>query len=498
MVSSGSYLTGYDVGVAVIDSGINASGNILPVVARYDFTGKAALEGSTDAFGHGTHVASLVAGSGASTAGVDRGIAPNVRLIDLKVLDKNGVGYTSDVILAIDYAVANRTTLRIDVINLSLGHPIYEPAATDPLVQAIERAVRSGIVVVASAGNVGRSLETGEVGYAGVTSPGNAPSAITVGSLNTQGTETRSDDVVAPYSSRGPTWYDGYAKPDVVAPGHRLVGEFSKASTLYETLPGSLLIERPLKRNGTVTGSSDKANMMMLSGTSMATGVTSGVVALMIEANRHAAVEAGATARLSPNAIKAMLQFTAYSLPNTDALTQGAGAVNPVGATALAARVNPAAGPGQPWLLSGINPVTETDTESFSWGQHIVWGNQLLWGDSVYFNQPAWAQHIVWGDQLLWGEHIVWGDHVVWGNQLLWGSHIVWGNQLLWGEHIVWGDLSQALGIQGTSLVWGNTLREETPSRCAGAQGPGMAERYARRAPPAPAVLASRGLCDKR
>ena len=134
-----------------------------------------------------------------------------------------GGGYTSDVIEALDLAVRYKQLVGIDIINLSLGHPIYEPAATDPLVQAVERAAAAGIVVVASAGNVGMNPETGEIGYAGITSPGNAPSALTVGSMGTAGTLERSDDTVSPFSSRGPTWYDGFSKPDVLAPGQGLV-----------------------------------------------------------------------------------------------------------------------------------------------------------------------------------------------------------------------------------------------------------------------------------
>ena len=172
-----SYLTGASVGVAVIDSGIDNAGGRFNVVHRYDFTATGVSEKTSDDYGHGTHVSGLIGGNGIDTLGFDAGIAPGVRLIDLKVLDEAGAGFTSDVVLAVEFAIANRDALGIDVINLSLGHPIYEPAASDPLVLAVERAVDAGIVVVVSAGNVGRNLETGEIGYAGVTSPGNAPSA---------------------------------------------------------------------------------------------------------------------------------------------------------------------------------------------------------------------------------------------------------------------------------------------------------------------------------
>src|SRR4029079_13597952 len=123
------------------------------------------------------------------------------------------------------------------VINLSLGHPILEPAATDPLVRAVEAAIRRGIVVVASAGNVGKNIYTGTPGYAGILSPGNAPSAITAGAVTMNGTASRKDDRVAEYSSRGPMWDDGQIKRDVVAPGSSLVSSAAVGSTLYVQYP---------------------------------------------------------------------------------------------------------------------------------------------------------------------------------------------------------------------------------------------------------------------
>ena len=117
-------------------------------------------------------MAGLIAGNGDLSAGKRyRGVAPKARLVALKVLDENGAGNTSDVIGAIEFVTAYKDRLGIDVINLSLGHPIYEPAATDPLVQAVEAAVRAGIVVVVSGGNFGVSPFTGLPGYAGILSP---------------------------------------------------------------------------------------------------------------------------------------------------------------------------------------------------------------------------------------------------------------------------------------------------------------------------------------
>ena len=219
--------TGAGVTVAVIDSGMLLDGGLATrLKTTRDFTTGNANPPATspvDGYGHGTHVAGLI---GSDRAEI-KGVAPGVSYVSLRVLDNYGVGMTSNVINAVQWAVANKAAYGIDVINLSLGHPIFEPAATDPLVQAVEAAVRAGIVVVTSAGNMGTNPVTGQVGYAGISSPGNAPSAITVGAVKTFDTTSRADDLVADYSSRGPTWFDGYAKPDVVAPGHRLVGPSS-------------------------------------------------------------------------------------------------------------------------------------------------------------------------------------------------------------------------------------------------------------------------------
>src|SRR5262249_33668963 len=157
-----------------------------------------------------------------------------------------------DVVRAIQFAVQNRTTYGIDVLNLSLGHPIFESATTDPLVLAVEQAIQNGIVVVVSAGNYGTNPATGQIGYAGISSPGNSPSAITVGAFESNNTVTRGDDTVAVFSSRGPSWYDGYSKPDIVAPGRRDIAMAAPEGTLYGTLaassPNKLI--RPLSSTG--------------------------------------------------------------------------------------------------------------------------------------------------------------------------------------------------------------------------------------------------------
>jgi serine protease AprX len=349
--------TAYDgdkIGIAVIDSGLEKSDDLSGGRADrfFDFTADGRAAHPYDDYGHGTHVATLIAGRGKNSErdvqvledgklhrtklALYRGLAPKARIISLKVLDSTGAGYTSSVLRALEFAIENRDKLKIDIVNLSLGHPVYESPETDPLVRAVEDAVRAGLVVVASAGNNGLNQETGLVGYAGITSPGNAPSAITVGAMDTHDTDDRGDDTVAPYSSRGPAWYSGLAKPDLVAPGHRLVAVGAYRGSLYE---------RYSERRVWGRSADKKARYLRLSGTSMAAAVTSGVVALMLEANREAY-----ETPLTPNTVKAILEYTALPLTSADPLTQGAGGLNGGGAVLLAEAIDPGRPIGDSWL----------------------------------------------------------------------------------------------------------------------------------------------------
>ncbi|MEZ5315984.1 MAG: S8 family serine peptidase [Vicinamibacterales bacterium] len=191
--------------MALIDSGVRDNADIAPRVRfRKDFTG----EGDGDGYGHGTHTAGIIAssGQGSYVAGATTfiGMAPGAEIIDLKVLGADGTGEVVNVIAAIDFAVAQRERLDIRIINLSLGHPVSDGTyRDDPLAKAVERAVKAGIVVICSAGNLGKT-DDGTPVVGAIVSPGYTPGAITVGALNTRGTVARSDDAVTSYSSRGP------------------------------------------------------------------------------------------------------------------------------------------------------------------------------------------------------------------------------------------------------------------------------------------------------
>src|SRR5471030_292598 len=144
-------VTGQGIGVAIVDSGISAHAALAnKVVANVSFvTGDPS---TADAYGHGTHVAGIIAGSGAAARNVtglyNGGVAPGVQLVNVRVLGAEGIGQTSDVIAGIEWVIANRAQYNIRVINLSLGHPVGEPSLTDPLCEVVAQAVQAGIVVV--------------------------------------------------------------------------------------------------------------------------------------------------------------------------------------------------------------------------------------------------------------------------------------------------------------------------------------------------------------
>ena len=299
-------VTGKNIGVAIVDSGITPHQALAnKVVANVSF-----VQGDpsvTDGFGHGTHVAGIVAGSGGPsiTPLYNGGIAPGVKLVNVRVLGNDGSGYVSDVIDGIEWVIAHKLDYNIRVINLSLGHPVMESCATDPLCQEVGKAVANGIVVVAAAGNYGKSPDNHTI-LGGIASPGNSPDAITVGALNTWSTVGRSDDTVATFSSRGPTAYDFAVKPDVAAPGVKIISLQAKNSllpTLYPTIH--------------TAGSGDNA-YMYLTGTSQATTMVSGGIALLLQGSPG----------LTPAQVKLALQTGATFMSDAGLMGAGAGSAN--------------------------------------------------------------------------------------------------------------------------------------------------------------------------
>jgi serine protease AprX len=352
-----------------------------------------------------------------------KGVAPNVNLINLRVLDANGAGTDAAVIAAIDQAIALQSTYNIRVINLSLGRPVFESYTLDPLCQAAEAAWKAGIVVVTAAGNFGRDNSGDEHGYGTVVAPGNDPYVITVGAMNDMGTASRSDDKIASYSSKGPTAIDHVVKPDLVAPGNGTVSLMAPNSTLANT-DSAGLVQNSYYRTG---GTGISGTYFRLSGTSMATPVVSGAAALLLQQNPSLTPDQ-VKARLMKTAQKALpLYSTAYdrwtqkgfSL-QSDVFAVGAGyldiqaAISNHDLTSLPALSATAS------YNSSTHMVTISRSFLTSWGASVVWGDSLVYGVNVFKGTDLNGFSVVWGDTVIWGmDDGGGGFSVVWGDSLI-------------------------------------------------------------------------------
>ena len=461
--------TGFDgsgVGVAVLDSGSATHDDLLDASGGFRVHHFVDLINGAvqpyDDYGHGTHVAGIIAGNGFDSGGARTGIAPGAALIVLKVLDSAGRGRISDVIAAIDHVIAQRAALNIRVLNLSVATGVYESVADDPLALATERAVRAGIVVVAASGNNGVSPE-GRTRYGGVAAPGNAPWVLTVGGFSHMGTNRRDDDQIAGFSSRGPSAIDHAAKPDLVAPAVGIESLAAPSSTLATTWSSYLLA-------GTVATPS--LPYLSLSGTSMAAPAVSGTVALMLQANPS----------LTPNAVKAILQYTAQAYSSYDPLTQGAGFLNAKGAVQLARHL--------------ASPSAIPYPDATRWNRRVTWGNLAIKSGRLTATATAWPSDVSWGAAATpGGQEIDLGivcstlscetaagrwtvatgkpRNVVWGTSCggsdcttTWslasivgatdGDTVVWGTTDD-GETVVWGTFDDA-----ETVVWGTIDEAET------------------------------------
>jgi len=295
-------VTGQGVTVAVVDTGIadvpDLAGRIVQVMQGLgppqpckNLSGELDCD---DAYGHGTFVAGVIAGNGTSSGGRWKGVAPAARVLSVKIAGANGAADVSNVLAAIQWVVSFKDDYGIRVLNLSLGTDSTQTYRTDPFNYAVERAWDAGIAVVVSASNLGPEPGT-------IAKPGDDPWVITVGATDDRGTRTLNDDLLPDFTARGPTAADLLPKPDVVAPGAHIISLRAPGSTVDTTYPWY------------VDGSYRRG-----SGTSMSTGIVSGAVALMLQANPTA----------TPNRVKYALTATARDAASDDPLAVGAGVVD--------------------------------------------------------------------------------------------------------------------------------------------------------------------------
>jgi serine protease AprX len=280
--------------IAIVDSGIDAT--------RPEFAGRiaASVNLSTlsnnspgDGRGHGTFVAGIAAGK---LTGRD-GAAPTAKLVSIDVMDDQGMARTSDVIAAADWILANKAQYGIKVANFSLHSSVANSFMYDPLDKAVEKLWFNGVTVVVAAGNYGYPDRASGVPFA----PGNDPFVITVGASDTGRSVSTRDDTAAPWSAWGYT-LDGFAKPDISAPGRYMVGPVPVTSTLYSERPDHVV----------------DTGYMELSGTSFAAPVVSGIAALIL----------GKHPGFTPDQVKGALMLGAKPMPNATDLSEGVGEVN--------------------------------------------------------------------------------------------------------------------------------------------------------------------------
>ncbi|HEV8419872.1 MAG TPA: S8 family peptidase [Actinomycetota bacterium] len=340
---SGGTSGGSGVTVALLDTGITHVADLgNRVLARVDFT---ADHDGYDRHGHGTHMAGIIAGDGAASNGQWVGVAPKANLVSVKVAGADGSTDVSVVIAGLQWIVSHRAQYAIRVLNLSYGTDSKQSYLLDPLDYAVERVWRSGIFVVAAAGNRGPNAGS-------VSKPGDDPFVLTVGGADTKNTPNRNDDEVPLFSGRGPT-QDGVSKPDLVAPAISIVSNRAPGSTIDQLHPAARVGQYYFKGTGT----------------SQSAAAVSGVAALLFSASPS----------LSPDLAKAILVRTADRkiTYNSGRSGSGAGIIDADAALTLISR-------GYSWVLpanQGLAPSSGLGSLEASRGSYHVSAD--LDGDGV-------------------------------------------------------------------------------------------------------------------
>jgi serine protease AprX len=378
-------LTGAGVGVAVLDSGtanvpdLNNARGQSRVVAWADFVnGRRQMY---DDGGHGTFVDGIIAGNGASSLPTDqggkattqyRGVAPGANIISLKVLNSRGQGRASSLIAAVAWAIGHQRQYDIRVMNISVEGSVTTPAAYDPLDRAVDAAWQAGIVVVCSAGN------EGAFGEGGILSPGNDQFAITVGASDTQQTPGTSDDTVCAYSSVGPTLFDEFAKPDLVAPGNHIVSLRAPGSWIDVNYP-----QTRVAVSSYIPGASRwlPSSYAVMSGTSASAPVVAGAAALMLQQDPS----------LTPGDIKLRLTDSADALAGASSYAQGAGQLDVAAALADTAQTtgyDPSAKLGDGSTI--LPPDVLLQWQKYAWSKY-AW-SKYAWSKYAW-SKYAWSKY---------------------------------------------------------------------------------------------------------
>ncbi len=404
-LSANAGYTGQGVTVAVVDTGVAAHPDFYSLAGQFNFVGgtNGAPMSKTDGFGHGTHVAGMIGSTGShSSSAKYQGVATSARIVGLRVLDSQGRGQMSDVLASLDWILrVGIPQYNVRVANLSLGKGVETVQAQDPLVQAVDALWDAGVVVVVSAGNHGES------GHFTISSPGNSRKVITVGSVSDNGTGGIYDDYVSTFSSRGPTLFDHVLKPDVLAPGNRIMAPYAEGSTI-----GTLVTPDRIKcGHSYVTSCSTR--YLRLSGTSMAAGLVSGAVARMLHKDPS----------LTPSTVKARLMKTARKVWG-DPTTTGAGVLDVDAAMNATGQIS----------VKALSPLMQLSSNG---AVAYVQDTSALWGGTQWANGYLWADGFLWTNASPLGANgYLWSESYLWSNSFLWANSFLWSNGFLWSDAV--------------------------------------------------------------
>jgi serine protease AprX len=403
--------------IAIIDSGVQQRSDFgTRVIASVNLSKIEGNSSMDDERGHGTFVAGIAAGASPDLTGA----APTAPIVSIKVMDKNGQAYTSDVISACQWILDNKAKYNIRVANFSLHSSFSTNFYRDPLDRAVEKLWFSNVVVVAAAGNYGTASGPSGVKY----SPGNDPFVITVGALDLGGSPSIRDDSVAPFSAYGYT-YDGFYKPEIAAAGRYMVGPIPAGSAIAVAKAGNMV-------------GSDR---VQLSGTSFAAPVVAGTVAQMLA--RHP--------NMTPDQVKGALMQTARKVRNNP---KAAGVGELTATRAVEARQTPNPNRGlNRFLVSDASGVTAPVFDAQSWASaaktDMSW-NSMSWADQ------SWSD-MSWADQS-WSD-MSWAD-------MSW-SDMSWAD-MSWAD-MSWADMSSEDAAEGDAMS-GEAGYVATPADVAAAE----------------------------
>ncbi len=444
--------TGAGVVIAVLDTGMSTyahpydydgwSGRVIQEVDFAASNGATGWANVVDGYGHGTQITSVMGSAAKDVAGLPYGVAPGAQFIIVRAFNANGSGSYSSVISGLNWIVAHQAKYNIRIVNLSLGATPQSTYWNDPLNQAVMKAWQAGIVVVAAAGNAGPAAQT-------IEAPGNVPYVITVGAMTDNYTPwNQSNWKLASFSSTGPT-YEGFVKPEVVAPGGHVIGTMPNNTNQTTTLTSEIF------------GSAvNPVTLFPLSGTSQAAAVTSGAVALLLQSQPS----------LTPDQVKCKLMASAQPAVNPSnhlaysIFQQGAGMINVLAANSTSALNCANQGLNIAADLAGTQHFGGAANETAN-GTYYIMNMQSSTPFAAdpsdgysWSNSGPGSQGYTWSQAYLWTKGTTWSQAYLWTKSYTWSASTVWSQAYLWTKSLPFNSASTpspaSLSVTSASVLF--------------------------------------------